>query len=106
MLCKNVCLRFYGPTDVYDIPSEADKSRTSIGGNGITEIETSAEVYYGYSLSMVNFDMVSDMGDSEMPVHKGKLVRIIPLKDEPYEIEVDGKTSYYPFIGTITVSNK
>lgn len=106
MLCKNVYLRFYGPTDVYDIPSEAVKSRTSIGA----EIETSAEVYYGYSLSMVNFDMVSDMGDSGMPVHKGKLVRIIPLKDEPYEIEVDGKTSYYPFIGTITgtitVSNK
>jgi len=106
MLCKNVYLRFYGPTDVYDIPSEAVKSRPSIGGKGITEIETSAEVYYGYSLSMVNFDMVSDMGDSGMPVHKGKLVRIIPLKDEPYEIEVDGKTAYYPFIGTITVSNK
>jgi len=102
MLCKNVYLRFYGPTDVYDIPSEFIKSR----GKGITEIETSAEVYYGYSLSMVNFDMVSDMGNSGMPVHKGKLVRIIPLKDEPYEIEVDGKTAYYPFIGTITVSNK
>ena len=102
MLCKNVYLRFYGPTDVYDIPSEFIKSR----GKGITEIETSAEVYYGYSLSMVNFDMVSGMGNSGMPVHKGKLVRIIPLKDEPYEIEVDGKTAYYPFIGTITVSNK
>ena len=106
MLCKNVYLRFYGPTDVYDIPSEVIKSRTSIDGKGITEIETSAEVYYGYSLSMVDFNMVIDMGNSGTPVHKGKLVRIIPLKDEPYEIEVGGKTAYYPFIGTITVSNK
>jgi len=97
MLCKNVYLRFYGPTDVYDIPSEFIKSK------GITEIETSAEVYYGYSLSMVDFNMVIDMGNSGTPVHKGKLVRIIPLKDEPYEIEVGGKTAYYPFIGTITV---
>ena len=106
MLCKNVYLRFYGPTDVFELPSNVIKSRPSVNGD-VKEIEAiDVNVYYGYSLSMVNFDMVSDMGDSGMPVHKGKLVRIIPLKDEPYEIEVDGKTSYYPFIGTITVSNK
>ena len=103
MLCKNVYLRFYGPTDVYDIPSEFIKSRTSIDGKGITEIETSAEVYYGYSMSMVNFDMTSELGGSGMPVHKGRLVKVYPYKDEPYEIEIDGKVERYSFIGLLSM---
>ena len=103
MLCKNVYLRFYGPTDVFELPSNVIKSRPSVNGD-VKEIEAiDVNVYYGYSMSMVNFDMTSELGGSGMPVHKGRLVKVYPYKDEPYEIEIDGKVERYSFIGLLSM---
>jgi len=102
MICRKIYMRLYGPTDVFELPSNVIKSRTSDGD--VKEIEAiDVNVYCGYSVSMVNFDMTSELGGSGMPVHKGRLVKVYPYKDMPYEIEIDGKVERYSFIGLLSM---
>lgn len=100
---RTITMYFYGPTDVDEVTRTTAMMREIDGEGKVSVIKTqSRTVYYAYNLSMLQFDMASDINNSGMPTHKGTLVRIDPTSDDPYVIEVGGKEESYPFVGTMT----
>ena len=97
---RTITMYFYGPTDVDEVSRSTAMTRTIDGEGRVSVIQTHRRtVYYAYNMSMLQFDMTSDISNSEMPTHKGVLVRIYPTSDDPYVIEVNGKEESFPFIG-------
>ena len=100
---RTITMYFYGPTDVDEVSRSTAMMREIDGEGKVSVIQTQRRtVYYAYNLSMLQFDMASDISNSGMPNNKGTLVRIDPTSDDPYVIDVNGKEESFPFIGTMT----